>query len=157
MVTPRGPRSRSNPPPKSELVSAQMRRMPRTSTGPEIALRRALHARGLRFKVNGRGLPGTPDIVFSRARVAVFIDGCFWHSCPDHGVLPKNNREWWVNKFEGNRERDERKDAALIELGWLPLHFWEHVATTTVADAVEAAWRSRTGRSTSPPKRVAGN
>src|SRR5262245_42382431 len=103
-----------------------MRRMPRASTGPELALRRALHAAGLRFRVNRRDLPGTPDIVLSRAKMALFLDGCFWHSCPQHGVLPKNNREWWRRKLDVNRERDRRQDAALVELGWLPVHIWEH-------------------------------
>ena len=123
-----------------------MSRMPRTSTGPELELRRALHGAGLRFRVNVKGLPGTPDVVFSRARVAVFVDGCFWHGCSEHGVLPKNNAEWWRGKLSGNRERDRRKDEALIELGWEPVHFWEHEPVDAMVDEIVSLWRQRTGR-----------
>jgi len=132
-------------------VSAQMSRMPRASTGPEVRLRRALHAAGLRFRLHDRSLPGTPDIVFTRARLAVFLDGCYWHGCDEHGVLPKNNREWWRAKLAANRERDRRKDAALVELGWTPLHFWEHEPVDEVVAAVVRHWRERTGRP--PPDR----
>ena len=131
---------------KNAGVSAQMSRMPRSSTKPEVALRRMLHAQGLRFQIHRRDLPGTPDIVLSRARVAVFVDGCFWHSCAEHGVLPKNNREWWAAKFEANIRRDKRKDAALEELGWLPLHLWEHTPVSEMASVVASTWRLRTGR-----------
>jgi DNA mismatch endonuclease (patch repair protein) len=133
------------PQPKNDLVSAQMSRMPRTSTKPEVALRRALHARGLRFTVQRRDLPGTPDLVLSAARLAVFVDGCFWHGCPEHGTMPKNNREWWIHKLAANAERDRRKDAELVELGWLPLHYWEHLALAVVAADVESLWRARRG------------
>jgi DNA mismatch endonuclease, patch repair protein len=137
----------SRPAPKTALVSAQMSRMPRSSTKPELALRRALHARGLRFRVHRRDLPGTPDIVLSKARVAVFVDGCFWHGCPEHGVLPKNNREWWTDKLAKNGERDARKDEELMALGWTPVHFWEHMSAEDMADPLVALWRKRTGRS----------
>ena len=141
------------PSPPNALVAEQMRRMPRASTGPEVALRRVLHAGGLRFTVNRRDLPGTPDVVFSRARVAVFLDGCFWHACPSHGVVPTNNREWWVRKFEANRERDRRKDAELVKLGWLPVHFWEHEEPELVAASVASLWRERVGAPSPRPKR----
>lgn len=134
------------PTPKSEMVSAQMSRMPTCSTKPEIALRRELHARGLRFRIHLRGLPGTPDVVLSRARVAVFLDGCFWHGCHEHGVVPKNNREWWVSKLAATSERDRRKDRELVELGWLPMHFWEHSPAGEIADEIVAVWRTRTNR-----------
>lgn len=124
---------------KNEMVSAQMSRMPRQSTKPELALRRALHAEGLRFRLHRRDLPGTPDIVFPRQRVAVFVDGCFWHGCPRHGVTPKNNREWWTEKLARNAERDSRKDAELISMGWLPLHLWEHTPVAEMVDIVAAA------------------
>jgi DNA mismatch endonuclease (patch repair protein) len=88
------------------MVSAQMSRMPRASTKPEVALRKRLHAQGLRFRLHRRDLPGTPDIAFARQKVAVFVDGCFWHACPDHGVIPKNNREWWMAKLAKNLSRD---------------------------------------------------
>lgn len=134
------------PRPTSAMVSAQMSRMPRSSTAPEVALRRALHAAGLRFRIHRRDLPGTPDVVLSAARVVVFLDGCFWHGCADHGTLPKNNRDWWMRKLAGNRERDLRKDAELLQLGWTPMHFWEHTPTEAMVDEIVAIWRVRTGR-----------
>lgn len=120
-----------------------MRRMPRRDTRPELALRSELHRRGLRFRIHAAGLPGRPDVVFTRARLAVFVDGCFWHGCPQHGVLPKSNREWWRAKLDRNIERDREKDEALVELGWRPMHVWEHEAPEEAADRVETAWRSR--------------
>jgi DNA mismatch endonuclease, patch repair protein len=117
--------------------------MPRASTGPEMLIRRQLHRRGLRYMVNDRDLPGRPDIVFPSARVAVFIDGCFWHSCPDHGVLPRNNREWWQAKLTRNVARDREKDAQLDMMGWVTMHVWEHEDPIRAADAIEELWRSR--------------
>jgi DNA mismatch endonuclease, patch repair protein len=125
------------------VVSAEMQRMPRAGTGPEVALRRELHGRGLRFRVNLATLPGRPDLAFTRALLAVFLDGCFWHRCPAHGVLPKNNAEWWLAKLERNVERDREKDEALTALGWLPVHVWEHEDVRSAADRVERAWRRR--------------
>jgi len=93
--------------------------------------------------VNRRHLPGTPDIVFGPVRLAVFIDGCFWHSCPQHGVLPKNNREWWRSKLEANRERDSRKDRELERMGWLVIHAWEHEDVGLVADRIESLVKCR--------------
>lgn len=92
-------------------------------------------------------MPGTPDVVLSKARVAIFLDGCFWHGCPEHCVKPKNNAAWWEAKLSSNTERDQRKDRELLALGWLPLHFWEHVSVTEMADQIELVWRQRTGRS----------
>ena len=134
-------KSDARPPPSSEQVSQQMKRMPRKNSGPEVRLRRELHSRGLRFRVNLRGLPGTPDIAFTRAKIAVFVDGCFWHRCPRHGVLPKANRDWWREKLDRNVERDRRKDGELEDLGWLSIHVWEHDDPSTVADGIEQAWR----------------
>jgi DNA mismatch endonuclease, patch repair protein len=131
------------PAPLSDRVSQQMSRMPRTSTGPEIAIRRALHRQGLRFRLHRRALPGTPDIVLCRAKVAVFIDGCFWHACPDHGSLPKNNRSWWDAKLAANKERDGRKDAALTEMGWVPIHCWEHESPEFAAQRIAEICASR--------------
>jgi DNA mismatch endonuclease (patch repair protein) len=133
---------RHKPAPLNAAVSAQMQRMPRSSSGPEMLIRRELHSRGLRFRVNHPRLPGRPDIAFTAARIAVFIDGCFWHSCPDHSVLPKNNRDWWRSKLERNVERDREKDALLEKLGWSVLHLWEHEEPLEAADAIERLWRS---------------
>lgn len=134
-------KSGARPTPSSEQVSQQMKRMPRKDSVPEVRLRRELHSRGLRFRVNLRGLPGTPDIAFTRAKIAVFVDGCFWHRCPEHGVLPKANRDWWREKLDRNVERDKRKDGELEDLGWLSIHVWEHDDPSTVADEIEQAWR----------------
>jgi DNA mismatch endonuclease (patch repair protein) len=117
--------------------------MPRSSTKPELMLRRALHAQGLRFRLHRRDLPGTPDIVLPRARLAVFVDGCFWHACHEHGTLPKNNREWWAAKLARNVERDREKDDALKTMGWLPLHVWEHTPVEEMVELVVEAWDMR--------------
>ena len=127
-----------------------MKRMPRRDSGPEILLRRELHSPGLRFRIQYRGIPGTPDIAFTRAQIAVFVDGCFWHQCPEHGVMPKANREWWRAKLEGNTERDRRKDRALLELGWLPFHVWEHEDATGAAGRIRDLWEKRTRSDWSP-------
>jgi DNA mismatch endonuclease (patch repair protein) len=134
---------RNRPAPLNSMVSAEMQRMPRESTGPEMLIRRELHRRGLRYRVNDRNLPGRPDIAFTSARVAVFIDGCFWHSCPDHGVLPRNNREWWRAKLTRNVARDREKDAQLGTMGWVVVHVWEHEDPIRAADAIEELWRTR--------------
>ena len=115
-------------------------------TAPELAVRRELHRRGLRFRVNMRGIPGRPDIVFTRARIAVQIDGCFWHGCSDHGVAPKANAEWWESKLAANRARDLRNDELLIKAGWLVIRSWEHEPHVEVVDKIEREWRTRTGR-----------
>jgi DNA mismatch endonuclease Vsr len=77
------------PVPLNQTVTQQMSRMPRSSTGPELALRQELHRRGLRFRINYSLLPGRPDLAFTRVRLAIFVDGCFWHLCPEHGTIPK--------------------------------------------------------------------
>lgn len=120
-----------------------MQKMPRSSSGPEMLIRRELHRRGLRFRVNHPRLPGRPDIAFTGARIAVFVDGCFWHACPEHGVLPKNNRDWWRSKLDRNVARDGEKDAQLAEMGWITLHVWEHESPVDAADTIEQMWRSK--------------
>ncbi len=77
------------------------------------------------------------------ARLAVFVDGCFWHACPYHGVLPKNNREWWQEKLAKNSERDARKDAELEAMGWTPVRLWEHMSVDQMADTVAELWAER--------------
>ena len=117
--------------------------MPVKNTGPEVKLRSAMHALGMRFRIDSK-LPGHPDIVLTRARVAVFVDGCFWHACPDHGTTPKNNREWWTKKLERNVQRDREKDAALRDLGWDVVHVWEHEDAVQVAARIREIWLIRT-------------
>lgn len=119
-----------------------MVRQRRRDTGPEMAIRRLLHARGLRYRVDVP-LPGMrrrADLVFSSARVAVFVDGCFWHGCPDHGTQPKRNAAWWAEKIASNAERDRDTDRRLVADGWIVVRVWEHevpeAAAARVAEAV---------------------
>ena len=123
-------------------VGARMSRQRRRDTAPEVALRRTLHARGRRFRVDAP-LPGMPrrraDILFSRSKVAVFVDGCFWHSCPEHATHPVNNGAWWATKLRRNVERDRDTDSHLAELGWTSVRVWEHEDVIQAADRVEAA------------------
>lgn len=105
----------------------------------EAVLRSALHRAGLRFFKHRRPLPGLrcePDIVFPRSRLAVFVDGCFWHGCPEHGSLPKTNADWWRAKLETTRGRDRRNDEALQAAGWTVLRIWEHQPTEESVTAV---------------------
>lgn len=120
-----------------------MSRQRTTGTDPELAIRRGLHGRGLRFRVNVRGLPGRPDIVFSKARIVVQVDGCFWHGCPDHGVAPKSNAAWWKSKLAATKVRDARDDAQLADAGWLVIRVWEHEDAEKVVERVDAAWKAR--------------
>ena len=114
-------------------------------TAPEMRLRGPLHALGLRYRVHVRPLPDlrrTADIVFVSARVAVFVDGCFWHSCPDHGTAPSSIEAWWATKLAKNVERDADTDSHLAAAGWLVVRVWEHedpsMACSRVADAVRS-------------------
>jgi DNA mismatch endonuclease (patch repair protein) len=116
-----------------------------------MALRRELHRRGMRFRIHVASLPGRPDIVLTRARIAVFVDGCFWHACPDHGTLPKNNRGWWREKLTANVERDGRNDRLLSEQGWLAVHLWEHTTPEEGANRVENLWLKQIGRARAAP------
>ena len=113
-------------------------------TAPEIALRRALHARGLRYRVD-HPLPfdrrRRADVAFTRARVAVFVDGCFWHGCPDHGAIPRTNSEFWAAKITRNRARDDDTNERLEAMGWRVLRFWEHAALEVAVEAVIIAVR----------------
>jgi DNA mismatch endonuclease, patch repair protein len=118
-------------------------------TGIEVRLRSLLHAQGLRYRVHQRPLVGlrrVADLVFTRTRVAVFVDGCFWHGCPEHGTWPKQNAEFWRYKILGNVRRDRDTDAMLTEAGWLPVRIWEHEEVQKAAGRVAAIVRSRSGR-----------
>jgi DNA mismatch endonuclease (patch repair protein) len=137
--------SSRTPVPSSTAVSDLMQRMGRENTAPELALRKALTRLGLRYRLHRRDLPGTPDIVFVTARVAVFVDGCFWHACPEHGVAPRANSGWWSDKLAANRERDARNDEALRESGWLPIRVWEHEDPALAAVSIEAQVSGRPG------------
>lgn len=117
-----------------------MRGNRRRDTRPELAVRRLLHAAGLRYRVDFAPLPDSrrlrADIVFTRARVAVFIDGCYWHGCPEHHRPARTNAEFWSAKIAGNRERDSRSDAMLRDAGWTVMRFWEHEEPIHVAARV---------------------
>lgn len=115
--------------------SRLMARIKGADTKPEWQLRRALWAAGLRYRLRPR-LPGRPDLAFHRAKVAVFVDGCFWHGCPLHGHQPKSNIAYWGAKLARNRVRDRAADAALIALGWIPLRIWEHDVIEELATCV---------------------
>jgi DNA mismatch endonuclease, patch repair protein len=119
----------------------------RSNTKPEIALRHALHAAGLRYRkdyplrVGGKLI--RPDIAFTRSRLAVFIDGCFWHRCPQHGELPATNVGFWATKLEANAARDREQDRLLCNAGWLVLRIWEHEPLDAAVAAVRLALTSR--------------
>ena len=105
-------------------------------TSPELAIRKLVHASGLRYRVNARPLPElrrTADMVFRPSQVAVFIDGCFWHGCRRHGTVPKTNVDFWSAKLEANRRRDRETNRLLRREGWTVLRFWEHEDPETVA------------------------
>lgn len=115
----------------------------RADTEPEIKLRRALHASGLRFRkdfvVRVDGARAKADIVFTRRRVAVFLDGCFWHGCPAHCRIPTRNRPYWEAKIERNRERDNRINAAFSAAGWRVVRVWEHEPIEQAVSRVRVA------------------
>jgi DNA mismatch endonuclease, patch repair protein len=112
--------------------SEQMARVRSKDTDAELLLRRALWSHGLRYRVTSRRLPGTPDITFGPAKVAVFVDGCFWHGCPEHYTKPRANDTFWQEKLRRNRTRDERVDSELAALGWVSVRIWEHAVYNDV-------------------------
>ena len=134
----------------SESVRKRMSATPRENTPVELALRSKLHRLGLRFRIHQRIVPDTRrvvDIVFPRARIAVFVDGCFWHGCPEHGTLPgETNRDWWREKIETNRHRDIDTNKRLSESGWDIVRVWEHddldEAATNIAKRICAPSRN---------------
>jgi DNA mismatch endonuclease (patch repair protein) len=143
---------------KSWASSAGVRKSMQANTGrdtkPELALRRAVHAKGLRFFVNRRPIRAvrrTADLVFPRVQVAVFLDGCFWHGCPQHHTVAKTNAEFWSRKVADNRRRDENTNVTLTSAGWTVVRIWEHedpeVAARRVVQIVSEL--RRTGRSRS--------
>lgn len=121
-----------------------MSSLARRDTAPEVALRRELHRRGLRYRVQVKvplNRRRTIDVAFTRVRLAVFVDGCFWHGCPEHGVRPASNEDWWRWKIERNQARDRDTNRLLETAGWTVLRIWEHERSDGAADAVEEAWR----------------
>lgn len=126
------------------------------NTTPELLLRKAVWRRGMRFftpsgwkRLTGTRPPGSPDLIFPRARLAVFVDGCFWHGCPEHYTAPDDNRDFWHGKLEKNMRRDQIVNAALAAAGWRVLRFWEHElkrgGIDLVADTIAAALAETVG------------
>lgn len=123
-----------------------MRANRKRDTGPELRLRRSLHGLGLRYRVYSRidgDPPVAPDVVFPRAKVAVFVDGCFWHGCPEHGVQPRTNSRYWRAKLQTNSERDRRVDRSLAATGWLSVRVWEHESSAEASLRIRAIVSAR--------------
>ncbi|WP_420713434.1 very short patch repair endonuclease [Streptomyces sp. IMTB 1903] len=137
---------RGMPTPRDANVRKVMAAQRSRDTVPELALRRALHSLGFRYRVD-LPIPGIPrrraDVTFTRWRTAVFVQGCFWHACQKHLSAPKHNSEWWHQKLGANVRRDEETDAHLMQLGWLPLRIWEHESVSGAVGRVTAALASR--------------
>jgi DNA mismatch endonuclease, patch repair protein len=135
-------------------TSARMSRQRRRDTGPEMQLRRALHRMGLRYRVN-QALPGMPrrraDVTFPRAHVVVFVDGCFWHRCPEHATDPINNGSWWARKLQGNVARDQETNVRLRDAGWTVIRLWEHEDMEGAARRVAAVLSELSGNACRPP------
>lgn len=139
----RGPRRRSPRPKKgnnrpvasSPEVRRRMLATKRRNTPAELLLRSLLHRMGFRFRVDKRiaGSRSRPDVLFTNVKVAVFVDGCFWHACPIHATWPKTNAAWWREKIEGNRRRDLENSKQLRANGWVVLRFWTHSDMQLVA------------------------
>lgn len=137
---------RTTPGNVARTTSSRMARQKRRDTDPEMRLRRLLHRKGLRYRVD-LPLEGMPrrraDMTFVRERVVVFVDGCFWHRCPVHATAPANNSAWWEHKLRGNVARDRETDGRLREAGWVVLRFWEHQDMTEAAEQVVRTLRER--------------
>ncbi|MEU9490322.1 MULTISPECIES: very short patch repair endonuclease [Streptomycetaceae] len=130
----------------SRSVRASMRGNRSRDTAPEKLLRKHLHERGVRYRVSHRPMAGvrrTADVAFPGARVAVFVDGCFWHGCPLHCRWPGTNEEFWRDKIEGNRARDSETNRLLEQSGWLPVRVWEHEDSSEAADKIIALVKVR--------------
>jgi DNA mismatch endonuclease, patch repair protein len=128
------------PYPSSPAARRRMLANRRRDTGPEVRLRSLLHKAGLRFRCDYPVRVGDRatrvDIVFPRRHVAIFVDGCFWHCCPEHGTVPVANRDYWVQKLMRTSERDREVNEALRVAGWTVLRFWEHTASEEAAAAI---------------------
>ncbi|WP_434447609.1 very short patch repair endonuclease [Lentzea sp. E54] len=132
--------------PSTDDTRARMSRQRSRDTSAEMLLRRELHRVGLRYRVHRRPLPNVrreADVVFGPAKVAVFVDGCFWHGCPEHATWPKRNSDFWRTKIEKNRSRDAETDRLLAEAGWMSLRVWEHEDAVTAATRIHAAIATR--------------
>ncbi|MFG2182101.1 very short patch repair endonuclease [Streptomyces abikoensis] len=137
----------------SASVRAVMRANRGKDTGPELALRKLLYQRGLRYRVDARPIPEIrrrADLVFPGARVAVFVDGCFWHGCPEHYRPATRNAEFWRDKIEGNRIRDVETTKALRSVGWAVIRVWEHEVPESAAELIAHEVQARRTGARSP-------
>ena len=134
----------------SLAATATMKANKRVDTGPEVALRSILHRNGFRFRkdypLNMNGQRCRPDIVFPRRRIAIFVDGCFWHRCPEHFVAPRKNNAYWSSKMERNVKRDLRNNEVLIADGWNVVRVWEHVGTEDALEFIKEVMQSAANR-----------
>lgn len=130
-----------------EARSNLMKRIRLRNTGPELTLRRKLWALGLRYRLTSKTpIPGKPDILFPGKKIAVFVDGCFWHGCPTHGHIPKSRREYWQPKISRTKQRDSETNSRLAQMGWQVFRFWEHEVQddpAQCASLVEQAVKTR--------------
>jgi DNA mismatch endonuclease (patch repair protein) len=143
--------------PPDLAVRRRMQRTPQRNNPQELAIRSALHEAGLRFRVNYRPLPSSRievDVAFLRHRLALMIDGCFWHCCPQHGTQPQRNAVWWGDKLAANRSRDRRADAALAAGGWTVMRVWAHQSVADVVAGVLATLRANRVAVTSTESRL---
>jgi len=125
--------------PSSPVASRRMAKVRQKGTGAELALRRELYRRGLRYRVGYVVLKRprrVADIAFPGLKIAVFVDGCYWHGCPEHATWPKHNAEFWRQKIETNRLRDADTNSRLLNAGWTVLRFWEHQSPIDAAETV---------------------
>ena len=124
--------------PLNENVSRVMSSNKAKNTKPELKLRKALYADGVRgYRLNWKKVPGKPDIAFPGKKISIFINGCYWHRCPHCELpLPKTNTEFWKEKFEKNIKRDKKKEKELLDLGWTVLVFWECKINTNIKDCI---------------------
>lgn len=140
--------------PLSPETSRRMARVRRKGTDPEIAVRKELFRRGLRYRVDYEVLKKprrVADVALPRLKIAIFIDGCFWHGCPEHATWPKQNAEFWRQKIEANRRRDADTNSRLFDAGWTVLRFWEHQPPIDAAEAIaQTVAKANARRCTSP-------
>jgi DNA mismatch endonuclease, patch repair protein len=133
------------PPASSDVVRQRMKGQARSNTAPELAVRRLLYARGVRYRLHVP-VPGLPrrsiDICLKGRKIAIFLDGCFWHGCPLHATAPKSNAAWWHTKLAANQQRDIETTAHLEELGWEVLRFWTHMTAEVIVDQVRDTIRT---------------
>lgn len=136
---------RSVPPASSAVVRKRMQSTRQKNTAAEMSIRRAIHRMGLRYRIHIEPVPGlhrNADIVFSKQRVAVMIDGCFWHGCELHGSQPKTNAAFWSRKIEDNKRRDRDTDERLRADGWRVIRIWEHEDPQQAAERIASTVRN---------------